>query len=216
MMTAFRKTDSLRVVACLAMLLLLSACVPTKLVNSWKTSEPVTHKPEKVAVIAVLPDALMRQAVEVDIAEILRKKGTKAVASSKLPGMAGGIRGHIDTDKATQTLLADGVDGVVVIFYTGGGRSEDYVRDDYYARYVGTGVGYGWGAPYTVSVYSIHRGEDIHDFTLITYVESSYHDLETQQAVWRIITETKDVEHTDTAAAVAGKIAHQMSSAGLN
>lgn len=139
-----------------------------------------------------------------------------AVASSELPGMAGGIRGHIDTDKATQTLTADGVDGVIVLFYTGGGRSEEYVRDDYYSEYVGTGYGYGWAAPYSVDVYQVYRAEDIHDFTVMTFIESSYHDLENKQAVWRIVTETKDVEHTDTAAAVADKIAHQMSAAGLN
>ena len=215
-MTSNQILNSLRVLAILALLFLLSACVPTKLVNSWHTDQPVTNQPDKVAVIAVLPDALMRQAVEVDVAEILRKKGTNAVASSKLPGMAGGIRGQIDRDKAAETLVNDGVDGVIVMFYTGGGRSEDYVHDDYYAEYVGTGMGYGWASPYFVDVYEVTRGEDIHDFTIITYVESSYHDLENEQAVWRIITETKDIEHTDTAAAVAGKIAHEMSSSGLN
>ena len=214
-MTDYRHSNSLRLITCLIMLLLLSACVPTKLVNSWQTDQSV-RKPEKVAVIAVLPDALMRQAVEVDIAEILRKKGTNAVAGSKVPGMAGGIRGEIDPEKATGMLLEEGIDGVVVLFYTGGGRSEEYVRDDYYADYVGTGMGYGWASPYFVDVYEIHRVEDIKQFTLITFVESSYHDLVNERAVWRIITETDDVEHTDTVKAIAGKIAHQMSATGLN
>ena len=214
-MIAHRKSKSLCLLTCLGMLVLLSACVPTKVVNSWHTDQ-TAFVPNKVAVIAVLPDALMRQAVEVDVAEILTKKGTNAVASSKIKGMSGGIRGQIDADKASAMLFDEGVDGVVVMFYTGGGRSESYVRDDYYAEYVGTGIGYGWAAPYFVDVYEVTRGENIDQFTTITYIESSYHDLRKEYAIWRIITETKDVEHTDTAAAVAGKIASQMSKYGLN
>ncbi len=34
--------------------------------------------------------------------------------------------------------------------------------------------------------------------------------------VWRIVTETKDVEHADAASDIAGKMASQMRSAGLN
>ena len=210
-----RKSISIRLVACLAMLLALSACVPTKVVNSWHTDQ-TAFVPNKVAVVAVLPDALIRQAVEVDVAAVLAKKGTNAIASSKIPGMAGGIRGQIDAEKASAMLLEEGVDGVVVMFYTGGGRSETYVRDDYYAEYVGTGVGYGWASPYFVDVYEITRGDDINQFTTIAYVESSYHDLRKNYAIWRIITETKDTEHADTAEAVAGKIASQMSRYGLN
>ena len=70
-------------------LLYLSACAQTKVVDSWKTDKPVTNKPDKVAVIAVLPEALMREAVEVDVARILADKGSPAVASSRLPGFSG-------------------------------------------------------------------------------------------------------------------------------
>jgi len=48
------------------------------------------------------------------------------------------------------------------------------------------------------------------------YVESSYYDLVTKQPVWRIVTEIKDVEHTDAARDVAKKIASEMRSAKLN
>ncbi|MDX1554832.1 MAG: hypothetical protein R3212_02275, partial [Xanthomonadales bacterium] len=131
------------------------------------------------------------------------------------PGMSGGIRGQIDTDKAVEILQADGVDAVIVSFYMGGGREDTYVQDQYYAEYEGTGYGYGWAAPYAVDVYSVHRAEDIKDFTITTYVETSYHDLDTGQTVWRMVTQTKDIEHTDAAVDIAGKIAHEMVMAGL-
>ena len=196
--------------------LLLSACAQTRVMDNWKTDQPVSSKPDKVAVIAVLPDALMRKAVEIDIAKILVKKGTPAVAGSEIPGMSGGIRGEIDVDVATEILQSANVDGIVVMFYTGGGESEGYVRSDYWAEYVGTGVGYSWARPYFTDVYVINQGAGYSDFRMTAYVESSYYDLETQQPVWRIVTYTKDVEHTDAADDIAHQIASEMRSAGLN
>jgi hypothetical protein len=198
---------------------LLAGCTQTKLVDQWQIDEPVTHKPEKVAVIAVLPDALMREAVEVDVARIMADKGTPAVPSSRVPGMSGGIRGEIDAEVATGLLREADVDGVVVMFYAGGQNSEGYVRSDYWAQYVGSGVGYGgysWGQPYFVDVYTVRQGPGWADYQRSAYVESSYYDLETKLPVWRIVTETKDVEHADAASDIAGKMASQMRSAGLN
>ncbi len=40
------------------MVLLLSACAQTSVVDEWRTEKPVDNKPGKVAVIAVLPDGL--------------------------------------------------------------------------------------------------------------------------------------------------------------
>jgi len=196
--------------------LLLSACAQTRVMDTWKTDQPVTNKPDKVAVIAVLPDALMRKAVEIDVAKVLVKKGTPAVAGSEVPGMSGGIRGEIDVNVATEILKSANVDGIVVMFYTGGGESEGYVRSDYWAEYVGSGVGYSWGTPYFTDVYTVRQGEGYSDFRMTAYVESSYYDMETEKPVWRIVTFTKDVEHTDAADDIAHQIASEMRSAGLN
>ena len=196
--------------------LLLSACAQTSVVDSWKTDKPVTNKPDKVAVIAVLPEALMRKAVEIDVAKVLLAKGTPAVAASNIPGMSGGIRGEIDADVATEMLRSQGVDGVVVMFYSGGADSEGYVRSDYWAQHVGSGMSYGWGRPYFTNVYTIRQGPGWADYRMSALVESSFYDLETEQPVWRIVTETKDTEHADTADDVARQIASEMRSAGLN
>lgn len=196
--------------------LLLSACAQTRVVDSWKSDQPVAHKPEKVAVIAVLPEALLRKAAEIDIAKVLVKKGTPAVAGSEIPGMSGGIRGEIDVDVATEILRSANVDGIVVLFYSGGGASEGYVRSDYWAEFVGTGVGYNWGSPYFTNVYTVRQGPGYADYRSTAYIESSYYDLETEQPAWRLVTFTKDLEHTDAADDIAHKIASEMRSAGLN
>ena len=207
-----------RLIFLLAGVVLLAACAQTSVVDSWRTDEPVTNKPDKVAVIAVLPEALMRESVEIDVARIMADKGTPAVPSSRLPGMSGGIRGEIDTEAATGLLRQADVDGVVVMFYSGGGTSEGYVRSDYWLQYLGSGMTYNWGRPYFTGftdVYAVRQGPGWADFRTTAYVESSYYDMETEMPVWRIVTFTKDTEHTDAARDIANKMSSEMRSAGL-
>lgn len=199
--------------------LFLAACAQTKIVDNWQTEKEVTNPPDKVAVIAVLPDALMRKAVEIDVAKILAKKGTPAVPSSNIKGFSGGIRGEIDVEVATGLLKAGGVDGIVVMFYAGGGTSEGYVRSDYWLQHVGSGVAYSWGRPYFTGftdVYTVRQGPGWADVRTTAYVESSYYDMENREPIWRIVTFTKDVEHTDGARDIANQIASEMRSSGLN
>ena len=216
-MTLFTLNQAGRsIVAALFLAVLLSACAQTSVVDSWQTNQPVTNKPEKVAVIVVLPDALTRKAVEIDVAKVLADKGTPAVPSSNLPGMGGGIRGEIDADVAAEMLRSEGVDGVVVMFYSGGGDSEGYVRSDYWAQHVGSGMDYNWGRPYFTNVYTVRQGPGWADYRMSANVEYSFYEQETEKPVWRIVTETKDTEHADTADDVARKVASEMRSAGLN
>lgn len=203
----------------LAAAALLGGCAQTRVVDSWQIEEKIDRKPEKVAVIAVLPEALLRESVEVDVAKILANKGTPAVPSSRIPGMGGGIRGEIDAEAATGLLRQAGVDGVIVMFYAGGERGGEYERSNYWAEYLGSGVGYAgysWTTPYFVDVYTVRQGADIISTTQTVFVESSYFDMQSKLPVWRIVTKTQDIEHTDAATDIAGKIASEMRSAGLN
>ena len=205
--------------ALIAAPLLFTACAQTRVVDEWRTGEAVTHPPEKVAVVAVLPDALMRKAVERDVARILVDGGTPAVPASTVPGMSGGIRGEIDSEAGAALLREAGVDGVVVLFYSGGGLSEGYVRSDYWAEYLGSGVAYDWGYPYFTGftdVYTVRKGPGYADVRQTAYVESSFYDLESRQPVWRVVTYTKDTEHTDTVRDIAKRISSEMRRAGLN
>ena len=89
---------------------------------------------------------------------------------------------------------------------------------DYWLKYEGTAVGWGgyaWGSPYFTNVYSVQQGAGYSDFQRSAIVESSYYDLKTRQPIWRIVTETKDTEHSDAAKQIAKKIKSQMKSSGL-
>ena len=197
----------------------LFACAQTKVVDNWQTDKPVSNKPGKVAVVAMLPEALMRKAVEIDAAKILSNKGTPAIPSSNIPGFSGGIRGEVDVEVATGILRNADVDGIVVMFYSGGGESEGYVRSDYWLQYVGSGATYSWGRPYftgMTNVYTVRQGPGWADVRNTAYVESSYYDMETKEPIWRIVTFTKDVEHTDGVRDIANQMASEMRKAGLN
>lgn len=193
----------------------LAACSTTSVVDDWSAEGDAFTRPEKVAVIAVLPEALMRKAFEIDVAKVLVKDGINAVPSSNIKGMGGGIRGEIDPEVATGLLRRGGVDGIVVMFYSGGAQSEGYVRSDYWAEYQGSGMGYSWSRPYFTSVYAIRQGPGWADYQQIAYVESSYYDMDTEKPAWRIVTKTKDLEHSDAANDIARKISSEMKSAGL-
>lgn len=189
----------------------------TNVVDEWRNQHPRADKPEKVAVIAVLPDALLRESVEKDVVQRLQKKGHNAVISGDIKGMRGGIHGAIDPEPAVKSLRAAGVDGVIVMFYVGG-VSDTYQRADYWAEYEGTAVGfvgYNWGAPYFVDVYSIHQGPGFADISENALVESTYYDLDAREPVWRIVTRTKDIRSTDGLLEITDKIASEMKAAGL-
>lgn len=199
--------------------LFLAACAQTKVVDSWQTQTPVANKPAKVAVVAVLPEALMRKAVEIDVAKILADKGTPAVPSSNIPGFGGGIRGEIDVEIATGILRDADVDGIVVMFYSGGGPSDGYVRSDYWLQHVGSGMSYSWGRPYFTGfteVYTVRQGPGWADVKNTAYVETSYYDMADNQPVWRIVTFTKDTEHTDAARDIAQQVSSEMRKSHLN
>ncbi len=197
-------------------LLLLAGCATTSVVDQWKAEGATVRKPNRIAVIVVLPDALMRQAVEMDLVDMMNKKGANAVAASKLPGLSGGFRGEIDTLKAEEALKQSNVDGVVVLFYSGAMVVDEYERSDYWMQHVGSGFsGYGWGRSSFTNVYTVRQGPGYADKNMAHYVESTYIDVANKKPVWRIVTKSSDIEYSDTARDIGSKIISQMTGAGL-
>ena len=205
---------SLRAIAIMAVLLLLSACnISTKVISEWDAGREDINKRERIAVIAMMPEALQRLTVEQEIVKVMRKSGRNALVSSDIPGLSG----HLSREKAEPALRAASVDAIVVIFITSGGKGERLERADYYAVQVDAGFyggGYGWFTPHYSTVYTVVEGAGFYDQENFVYVETTYFDLVEDRAKWSMITRSKDLDHNDTAKSVSKKIVSKMKSTG--
>ncbi len=132
--------------------------------------------------------------------------GGNAVSSSDIRGM----RGRLTRERAERALEADGVDAVVVVFLKGAMRGEELQRADYYLQHEASGMYYDWFTPQFTEVYSIQEGAGFYDQERHLFVESTYYDLDAEQARWTMITDSSALEYRDTAKAISGRIVSRM------
>ena len=205
---------TLRSLAVIAVIVLLSGCnKSTKVISEWDAGRDNIDKRERIAVVAMMPEALQRLTVEQEIVSIMRKSGRNALVSSDIPG----VSGRLSRESAEPALRAASVDAIVVVFITGGGKGERLERADYYALNVGSGFyggGYGWFTPTYTNVYTVVEGQGFYDQETILYVESTYFDIVEDRAKWSMITRTKAGDNTDAAKEVSKKIVSKMRSTG--
>lgn len=205
---------TLRTLAVIAAILLLTACnKSTKVISEWDAGRDSTGDRERVAVVAMLPEALQRLMAEQEIVEVLRKAGGNALVSSDIPGMAG----RLTRVSAEPALKAASVDALVVVFLVNAGKGEKLERADYYTEQVDSGFydrGYGWFNPVYTDVRTVREGTGYYDQKRFLYVETTYFDLVEDRARWSMITRSKDLEYNDTAHSVAKKIVSKMKSTG--
>jgi len=205
---------SLRSLALIATVLLLSGCIKsTKVVSEWAADKSDIDKRQRIAVIAMMPEALQRLTVEQEVVSVLRKSGRNALVSSDIPGMAG----RLTRERAEPALKAASVDAIIVIFITSGGKGEKLEQPDYYTATVDTGFygrGYGWFSPTYTNVYTVRKGAGFYNQENYVYVESTYFDIIDDRAKWSMITRSKDIGRQDAANGVAKKIVAIMKSSG--
>ncbi len=205
---------SLRTLLLVAVTLLLSGCLKsTKVISDWKADKGEIENRQRIAVVAMMPEALQRLTIEQEIVANLRKAGRNALVSSDIPGMAG----RLSRERAEPALKAASVEALIVVFITSGGKGERLERADYYSVMVDSGFygyGYGWMTPTYTNVYTVVEGAGFYDQENYIYVESTYFDIIDDRAKWSMITRSKDIEQQDAAKGVAKKIVSMMKSSG--
>jgi hypothetical protein len=184
----------------------LAACSTTSVVQEWHLDTPAGPKPDKIAVVVMLPDDLQRLSVERVLVEDIQKAGGIAVPSSEIRGM----RSKLTRAKAETALRAAGVDAVVIAFLKGAMRGEELQRADYYLQHEGSGVYYDWYSPQFTEIYSIQEGSGFYDQERHIFVETTYYDMDTEKARWTMVTDSSALEYRDTAKAISGKIVARM------
>lgn len=198
-----------RITLLLSLLVLLAAlagCRTTSVVRDFQLDTPAPPKPDKIAVVVMLPEELQRLSVERVVVDEIRKAGGNARASSEIRGM----RGRLDRAKAEKALKAWGADSVVVVFLRGAMKGEELERSDYYLVNVGGGMTYNWFAPQFVEVYAVVEGAGYYDQERELYVESTYYDFRSDESRWTIVTKSTALEYRDTAKSISGKIVSKM------
>lgn len=205
---------TLRSIAVITVVLLLSGCSKNiRVVSEWDAGRENIDKRERIAVVAMMPEALQRLAVEQEVVRVLRKAGRNALVSSDIPGMSG----RLTRETAEPALGAASVDAIIVIFLTGGGKGERLERADYYAVQVASGFyggGYGWFSPVYTEVYTVREGTGFYDQEKFLYAETTYFDIVDDRAKWSMITRSENLQYNDTAKTVAGRIVSKMRSTG--
>jgi hypothetical protein len=205
---------SLRSFAVVVAILLLSGCnKSTKVISEWDAGRDNTSNRDRIAVVAMMPEALQRMSIEQEIVDVLRKSGRNALVSSDIPGLSG----RLTRETAEPALRAASVEALVVVFITSGGKGERLERADYYAVQVGSGFyggGYGWFSPVYTNVYTVREGAGFYDQENFVYVETTYFDIVEDRSKWSMITRSKNLEYNDTANSIAKKIVSKMKSTG--
>jgi len=204
---------SLRALAVIAVLLLLSACKTTTVISEWDAGRDNIDKRERIAVVAMMPESLQRLVVEQEIVRVMRKSGRSALVSSDVPCLSG----RLTRELAEPALKAASVDALIVVFLTSGGKGERLERADYYTQMVGSGFyggGYGYFTPGYSTAYTVREGAGFYDQENFVYVETTYFDLVEDRAKWSMITRSKDLDNNDTAKDVAKKIVSKMKATG--
>jgi hypothetical protein len=204
---------SLRALAVIAVLLLMSGCKTTKVISEWDAGRDNIDKRERIAVVAMMPESLQRLVIEQEIVRVMRKSGRSALVSSDVPGLSGRLTREI----AEPALRAASVDALIVVFLTSGGKGERLERADYYTQMVGSGFyggGYGYFTPGFTNVYTVREGAGFYDQENFVYVETTYFDLVEDRAKWSMITRSKDLDNNDTAKDVSKKIVSKMKATG--
>ena len=205
---------SLRLTALLIFVVLLSACnKSTKVISEWDAGRDNIENRERIAVVAMMPEALQRLTVEQEIVSVLRKSGRNALVSSDIPGLTG----QLSRETAEPALRAASVDAIIVVFITSGGKGERLERADYYAVQVDAGFyagGYGYFNPVYTNVYTVVEGAGFYDQQNFVYVETSYFDIVDDRAKWSMITRSKNLEYNDTAKSIAKRIVSKMKATG--
>lgn len=205
---------TLRSIAVITVILLLSACSKNiRVVSEWDAGRDNIDKRERIAVVAMMPEALQRLTVEQEFVQVLRKAGRNALVSSDIPGLSG----RLTRETAEPALKAASVDAIIVIFLTSGGKGERLERADYYAVNVDSGFyagGYGWFAPTYANVYTIKEGSGFYAQENYLYAETTYFDIVEDRAKWSMITRSENLEYNDTAMTVAEKVVSKMKSTG--
>lgn len=194
-----------RTLLVIAASLLLGSCSSATVMTDWRAPQDEISKRERVAVVALMPEALQRLTVEQEIVKVLRKRGRKALVSSDIPGLTG----HLTRARAAPALKAASVDALIVVNLTTGGKGKDIKDLDYYKKVVDPSFydhGYDWFVPQFANVVTVKENKNHYSQQSYMYAEVNYFDLVNDRAEWSMVTRLKKLDYGDIAKKIGEEI----------
>ena len=193
--------------------ILFVGCGPsTKLVRSWVNEEDTPKSYEKLAVVAIMPNASNRYLIERAIVKDLNDDGIKSIPTYEIFPLAGrlGDLGDIIKDKedlkrrVVQKVEEHNIDALMIISVFNIEKEQRYVSDRNYMM-GGTGhygTPYMHGAYYNYYAYSIgtvyDTGYYVDDITY--FLECNLFDVASEELLWTGRTKTVRMESVEAEA----------------
>jgi len=200
-----------RALLAIAAVLFAGGCSSTAVMTDWRAPRDEISRRERVAVVALMPEALQRLTVEQEIVKVLRKSGRKALVSSDIPGLSG----HLTRAAAEPALKAASVDALIVVNMTNGGKGKNLKDIDYYEKVVDPSFfdhGYDWFVPQFANVSTVQEKKNKFTQQNYMYAEANYFDLVDDRADWSMVTRSKKLDYSDIAKKVGKEIASRVKS----
>jgi len=135
------------------LLLSLSACSTTELVNRWHDKEYIGPPPERILIIGLVQDDIKRRALEEGFVERLEKMGITGVSSFRL------MPDPEDADQEEElkaVVRQANADSILIARLQGIDKEETYIppRTEWVPF---MGLGYGYYGYYSLSYHAVYR-----------------------------------------------------------
>ena len=196
-------------VASLAVFLLMAGCSATKLTSSWTMEEIEPKVYEQVGVVLMSPKDSNRALIEVAVAEQLRAKGIKGIATFDIFPFAAKMDKVSDPDmtaeersaKIKQRVVEEEIDGLIIIVIYDRKQEERYVQSNNYPMY-GPAVyspvyNYAFYDYYSYAYNTVYYQPGYYTQSSSYFIESNFYDVETTKLIWSGHTKTKDPQNLD-------------------
>ncbi|MEM7706400.1 MAG: hypothetical protein AAF358_12645 [Pseudomonadota bacterium] len=188
--------------------IVLSACSSTQIRESWTNPEFQSISLGKVLVIAVGENEPRRAQFEVELAAILSERGANAVARDSIRE----LRGNPGREKVEKYVREQSFDQVLVTQVSGMEREE--IERAGYTEYEVYGFRGRFGRYWVTDVDRIERPATT-ETRVYLFVETSLFETDEGRVVWRMRTETRNPQLTNTAGELTSAISRRMGSDGL-
>lgn len=166
-------------------LLILTGCGTTKIVNSWKSDQLPDIRLKQVAVIALIDDIAYRRAFENAFTSELQNLGVESYSGLNLFP----LDRKYSKEEMDQILNDKNVEAIIIVTTAGSERTKEYVPENNYPPYSMYNY-YGYYNYNYYDPYRYNRNPGYYRETQIQKIEAVIFDRNTDKLIWTAKSQT--------------------------